>query len=152
MWSAHINSFNFFLFDATQFVELLARRGLESSEWTWHERVHICSQLSHLRVPEKDYEAHSEPPLEANTGKVAAPKKSLPDFIGRFEALADGEAAIRLALGLSTVSESPLGPGKIPHKNRQEREPYQSYYPNARTRELVYSVYKEYIDFFGYSF
>jgi hypothetical protein len=108
-----------------EFVELLASRGLDSAEWNWHQRTHLCPQKPHL--------------LDAS-GALAV------DFVGRVEHLDDDIAA---ALDLLQLPNHDLA-----HDNRQEYEQadFRDYYTSEHLRDLVYSVYKDDIHFLGYTF
>jgi len=95
-----------------EFVELLASRGLRSTEWTWHQRVHICEQAAHLLDGE---------------GRVGV------DYIARVEHLEEDMAELCTLLGLPRC--------EIPRENGQERGDYRGYYTSERLKSLVREVY-----------
>ena len=161
-----------------KWAEMLASRGLDSEEWTWHQRTHICAQLPHLREAIAD-----------SSGNTSSSNLSV-DFVGRFEALEEAVTHVCRELGIeppitvaarvpndtkparspkvlgSSLNRSadfgdqelpaapePVEAAQIPHINGQQRDSnYRTYYQSTRTRELMRQVYQEDIDFFEYQF
>lgn len=98
-------------------------RGLNSSEWSWHERVHLCAQRPHLL---------------GEDGKLAT------SFIGRVEYIETDMAYVYTQLDVPVTS--------VPFENKQQHDGYREYYTTDRQREIVRHVYKEDIDEFGFEF
>lgn|GEM_PF-362225 len=68
----------------------------------------------------------------------------LPDFIGKYERLADDFQIIVEKAGLPQDL-------KLPHRAKSQRGAFQQYY-SSQTRELVYQRYRQDFDLFGYSY
>jgi hypothetical protein len=64
------------------------------------------------------------------------------DFLMRFEQLAQDFSAVCEKTGISAA---------LSHVNQSQRKPYQEYYSN-KTRDLVYKLYRQDIELFGYQF
>ena len=124
------------------FAELLVARGVDSDEWNWHERVHLCEQLPHLCVDAMG--ATSSADLPRNL------------FVGRFEDLGSTVAALHAALGLGALAEEPA---VLPRENCQTPPTagggsdagYRAFY-TPRSRECVAIAYRRDIEAFGYAF
>lgn len=65
------------------------------------------------------------------------------DFVGRFENYPAAVAEVLQRIG--------VGPQPLPHENRSERRPYQSYY-DREAKERVASLYAADIRTFGYEY
>lgn len=109
------------------FCTLLMERGLYSTEWNWHQRVHICEQLPHILNSSDDDQLVSGL------------------YVGRFENLEESVRTIKEKLGLQLDSN-------VPHINSQRREAYQEYYTSESMKVAIYTIYKRDIDYFGYEF
>lgn len=69
--------------------------------------------------------------------------KVIVDFIGRIETIQKDFSQICSKLNLGSI--------KLPNINQSKRSTYQDYY-SAKSKELIYSAFKDDIDLFGYSF
>lgn len=158
-------------------AEVLASRGLASEEWTWHERTHICAQLPHLRDCSSSRAHDRDTKLavdfvgrfEALDDAIAHVYRELgvdPTTSGNAREPSGAESSLSSAVTgtssghsspcenpKSSTAQDPVGAVQVPHINGQARDSnYRNYYQSTRTREAIYSVYQEDIDFFGYEF